>query len=71
MLNTSGMSNTQFLSTAEVAELTGRDVATIGRWANNGKLPPIFKGKGLRGGYLFNREAVDALLEELQVGASK
>lgn len=71
MLNTSGMSNTQFLSTAEVAELTGLHVATIGRWADSGKLAPVFKGKGLRGAYLFNREDVDALLEELQVGASK
>lgn len=67
MDNTEVMSNTpELITTAEVAELTGKSVWTIGRWAKSDGHPltPVWKGKGPRGELLFNRADVEALLGE-------
>lgn len=64
MDNDEDMSNPpDLITTAEVAQRVGKDVATIGRWAKAGILKPAFKLDGLRGAYLFHREDVEALQE--------
>lgn len=65
MDNDGYMSSTQeLISTAEVAELAGKSVWTVGRWAKSETHPltPAWKGKGPRGGMLFNRADVEAAL---------
>jgi len=55
----------EFVSTAEVVEATGKSVATVTRWVASGKLDPIHKGNGVRGAFLFRRADIEALLEEI------
>lgn len=50
----------EYLTTAQAAELTGRSVATINRWAERGLLAPVLKLPGIRGARLFRREDVAA-----------
>ncbi|MGX7679110.1 helix-turn-helix domain-containing protein [Jatrophihabitans sp. DSM 45814] len=45
-------------ATAEVAEILGRSVATVNRWAKDGKLRPVAKAPGIRGPYLFDRAEI-------------
>ena len=49
------------LTTAEVAEMTGKSVATINRWANAGILPVAVQTPGLRGARLFRKSDVDKI----------
>ena len=49
------------LTTAEVAEMTGKSVATINRWANAGTLPVAVQTPGLRGARLFRKSDVDKI----------
>lgn len=50
------------ITTAEAADLLGRSVATVNRWADDGKLPHAHKIDGLRGPRLFRRDDVLALV---------
>lgn len=49
------------LTTAEVAKMTGKSVATINRWANSGVLPVAVQTPGLRGARLFRKSDVDKI----------
>lgn len=53
------------LTTAEVAEILGKSVPTVNRWAVEGKLTPARKLPGLRGPHLFYRADVEALTEDV------
>lgn len=52
------------LTTAEVAAIKGKTVATINRWAAEGKLPVAQKLPGATGANLFRRSDVEALLSK-------
>lgn len=52
------------MTTAEVAVLTGKTVATVNRWAVGGHLPVAKQLPGDTGARLFNRSDVEALLSE-------
>ncbi len=55
------VNDTDLLTTAEAAELTGWSVPTINRWADDGTLPTAHKLPGIRGARLFLRADVDQL----------
>jgi predicted site-specific integrase-resolvase len=42
------------LTTAQVAEKLGKSVATVNRWAADGRLKPAAKAPGIRGAWLFD-----------------
>lgn len=52
------------LPTASVAELLGKSVATINRWATEGRLKPALEMGGKTGARLFRRSDVEALIPE-------
>lgn len=54
------------LTTADVAKLTGRNIATVNRWAANGLLPTAAQANGR----LYRRSAVEAFLEARRTGAA-
>jgi predicted site-specific integrase-resolvase len=58
------------IPTAEVAERLGRDVRTIHRWVDAGRLKPALKTPGLRGALMFRTSDVELLARELQGGAA-
>lgn len=49
------------LTTAEVAAITGKTVATINRWAASGALPVAKRLPGRTGANLFHRADVEAV----------
>jgi DNA-binding transcriptional MerR regulator len=49
------------LPTAEVAQLLGKSVATINRWATEGRLKPAVELPGETGARLYLRSDVEAL----------
>lgn len=49
------------LTTAEVAQMLGRHVATVSRMVARGDLTPTVKVPGKTGAFLFSREAVEAI----------
>ncbi|HWO51550.1 MAG TPA: helix-turn-helix domain-containing protein [Ornithinibacter sp.] len=53
------------LSVGEVADLTGETPRTIQRKARDG-IYPAHKMPGRTGAYIFERSAVDAIVEELE-----
>lgn len=55
------MPTLDLLTTAEVAELLGRDVRSIHRAATRGDLPYAHKGKGLRGAFTFDARIIREL----------
>lgn len=57
-----------FLTTAQVAELTGWSVTSINRWALKGELPAR-KLPGRTGAYLFDRSAVEAYRDRREAAA--
>lgn len=59
------MHNDEQLTTAEAAELLRVHVATVNRWAQDGRLPPIQKLPGLRGPNLFRRADVEDMRDQL------
>jgi predicted site-specific integrase-resolvase len=58
----------QLLTSAQVAELLGKSVATINRWATAGRLKPAAKAPGIRGAWLFAPDDVEKALRELPAG---
>ena len=54
-------SDNALLTTADVAEMLGKDVSTIHRLVARGDLRVAIKAPGKRGAYLFRKSDVDAL----------
>lgn len=54
------------LTTAEVAQLTRKNIATVNRWAASGQLPTAAQANGR----VFRRADVDAFLEARRTGAA-
>lgn len=54
------------ISTAAVAELAGRTVATVNRWAAEKKLTPAHEMPGKTGARLYRRSDVIAYLASLE-----
>ena len=52
----------ELLPTKAVAALLGRSVATINRWAQEGRLVPALEMPGDTGARLYRRSDVEALL---------
>jgi excisionase family DNA binding protein len=59
------MTETDLLSTAQVAEILGKSVPTVNRWVREGALKPTTKLPGISGAYVFTREAVEDFRDEL------
>ena len=57
------------LMTAQAAEIVGKSVPTINRWAAEGVLPPAQKLPGRTGAYLFERSEVERVRDEYAAGA--
>ncbi len=55
----SHVTDTDLLSTSEVADLTGWSITSIQRWASTGDLPAERKLPGRTGSYLFRRSVVE------------
>lgn len=55
------MNEDELLSTAEVAERLNCSVATVNRWAAEGKLTTAAKLPGVRGPRLFHRADIETL----------
>jgi excisionase family DNA binding protein len=55
------MTNTEEITTTEVAEILGVSPRTVTRYVENGKLTPIRRVPGGRGVLLYNRRDVDRL----------
>jgi excisionase family DNA binding protein len=53
----------ELVSTTELAELAEVTVPTVTRWVAEGRVTPVYKGKGLRGAFLFSRHEVDRFLD--------
>lgn len=53
---------TEFLTTNELAALAEVTVPTVTRWVAEERVRPIHKGKGLRGAFLFTRTEVERFL---------
>lgn len=64
------MSNLELVTTAQVADLLGRDTATINRWANQGRLQPAMQAPGVRGSRWFLRRDIEQLASQLREGES-
>jgi predicted site-specific integrase-resolvase len=60
-----------YVTTRDIVEETSVAPVTVSRWVADGKITPIHKGKGIRGGFLFDRNAVEAFLEERKRRQSK
>lgn len=50
------------MPTSEAAEMCDVSVKTFLRWKDKGRINPVSKLPGLRGGYIFNRSDIEALL---------
>ncbi|HEY7487578.1 MAG TPA: helix-turn-helix domain-containing protein [Streptosporangiaceae bacterium] len=57
------------ISTAEVARRLGKDVRTVHRLVDAGRLTPVIKTPGLRGAYMFDPDAVEKLIAETKADA--
>lgn len=55
------------LTTAETADLFGKSVPTINRWAASGRIPVAQKLGGRRGAYLFDRVVIQDLAREARL----
>ncbi len=51
--------NEHLITTAQVATILGKDVRTVHRMADNGRLPPALKVPGRTGALLFDRDVVE------------
>lgn len=54
------MTNTELLTTAQVAALKGVSVRTVARWVETGKLTPAVKIPGRTGAYLFTPDDIES-----------
>lgn len=61
------MTQSELLTTGQIAAETGKHRTTVDYWANTGKLPYIKTETGIR---LFRREDVDKLIAERSEAAS-
>lgn len=52
------------LTTAQAAEIVGKSVPTVNRWAAEGVLTPAHKLPGRTGAYLFERAEVERVRDE-------
>lgn len=59
------MSNTDIVSTAEAAEILDVTVATVNRWAADGRLPTARRLAGTTGARLYLRSVVEGLAAEI------
>ena len=59
------MADDDLIRSREAAEILHRDVRTIHRWVDDGRLPVAIKVPGYRGGYLFHRREVEAFAADL------
>jgi DNA-binding transcriptional MerR regulator len=59
------MPKVELIPTAEVARRLGRDVRTVHRWVDAGRLVPAVKTPGIRGALLFRPRDVEKLAHEL------
>lgn len=64
MRNVAHMRNADYLTTSQVAERLGLNVATINRWVRVGRLTPAMQYPGQRGARLFHAADIDALAAE-------
>ena len=64
------MRKDDYLTSTDVATLLRVSVATINRWAADGRLVPVHKFPGLRGPNLFQRADVERLRDETAEAAS-
>lgn len=53
------------MSTAEAAERLGISVATLNRWAKNGRVPVAVQAPGRTGTRMFDSAVIEALAGEL------
>jgi predicted site-specific integrase-resolvase len=60
----------ELLTTAQAADLLGRPIATVNRWAAEGKLNPAMKLPTRTGANLFRRSDILALLVDQAKSAS-
>lgn len=66
MWHSSHMSNLphrtdDLVTTAEAAEISGKSVSTVNRWADCGRLPVAAKAPGVRGARFFHKSDVEQL----------
>jgi len=58
--------STDLLTSAEVCDELHIDRSTLSRWVASGRIEPIKKGAGLRGAFMFTRDAVESAKAEVQ-----
>lgn len=58
------MPKNPLIPTAEVAQILGRDVRTVHRMVESGRLTPALKIPGRTGAYLFDQHDVEQLAAE-------
>lgn len=51
-------SPSHLIGSAEVCDLLKIDRSTLTRWVKDGRLTPVTKLPGLRGGYIFDRATI-------------
>lgn len=51
------------LSSAEVAELWGKERSAVERAVKAGQLTPVHRGRGIRGAMLFRKHDAEALVD--------
>lgn len=59
------VTNSDPMTTKQVARVLGKSISTVGRLARSGELPPRHKLDGDTGAYLFDPEAVDSYKRSL------
>lgn len=57
----SNETETELVSTGDAAKIAGVSVATINRWAREGRLTAVFQGNGVRGPRAYRRSDVEAV----------
>jgi excisionase family DNA binding protein len=64
------MTESDTITTAQAAEILRCSRRTIARMAEDGRLDPLLKFPGWRGGYLFTRAEVERVRDEPRAKAS-
>ena len=59
------MARDDLIRSREAAEILHRDIRTVHRWVEDGRLPVAVRVPGYRGGYLFHRRAIEAFAATL------